>query len=142
MQKIQEVQKRIQKRLSEYREDPLGLPETCPNDNVKKSLSRKGHRRLVNEDKALLARLEAEYCWKCTGGSTPLPPPVPQPVRSPRPLSPPNRSPWQLVGLGILIIIVTVGEDILTAGGGVIDDPLTIGAGGALILKGAQILTR
>lgn len=98
---------------------------------------------LINRVKRYLAAAEAEYCWKCTGGGPPgTPPPVPQPVKRPMPVGPTKPGPWQLVGLGVLIIIITVGEDIITVGGGLIDDPVTIGAGGALILKGVQILAQ
>ena len=66
LEKIQNVQDRIDKRLRDLDEDPLGLPGSCPGDDVKPSLSREGHQRLINEDKALLDALKAEYLAKCS----------------------------------------------------------------------------
>ena len=41
-----------------------------------------------------------------------------------------------LVGAGIVIIVGTLIEDVLTCGGGIADDPLTIGPGAGMIWKG------
>lgn len=60
------------------------LPWEAPGDDLKPSLSRRGHERLINERKKSLAEAEAEYIWKCTKG--PLPPKgVPVPVYVPVP---------------------------------------------------------
>src|SRR5258708_39977762 len=40
-------------------------PGHPPGDDLKPSLSRVGHRMLINMDKALLASLEATYAWRC-----------------------------------------------------------------------------
>lgn len=82
-EKIENIRQRIQKRRGELDEDPLGLPESCPGDWRNPGLSRRGHRRLINMDKALLAAREAEYAIFCK--DLPKPPiPVPSPQRSPQ----------------------------------------------------------
>jgi RHS repeat-associated protein len=63
--KIDNIDHDIKKRLSEYREDPLGLPERAPGDKQCPRLSRWGHRKLINVDKARLALLQGIYNWKC-----------------------------------------------------------------------------
>ena len=75
-ERINNLKKKIKQRISELREDPLGLPETHPNDHVKPSLSKRGHRRLINIDKATLARRIAEYRIRC-GPIDGYPRPVP-----------------------------------------------------------------
>lgn len=65
LEQIENIQKEIDKRIGELHEDPLGLPETCPGDKAKPSLSKEGHRRLLNEHKANLARRKAEYLVFC-----------------------------------------------------------------------------
>ena len=67
LRRIRNVQERIQRRIGQLREDPLCLPETCPGDKLNPSLSRAGHRCLINKDKALLAALRAEYMAFCGG---------------------------------------------------------------------------
>ena len=64
------VRKRIQRRNEDLSLDKLSLPETHPGDRLKPSLSRRGHRVLISKDKALLAKLVAEYAVKC-GGDAP-----------------------------------------------------------------------
>ena len=49
-EKIDNVRERIQRRIGQLDEDRLGLPESCPGNP---SLSRGGHRKLINMDKAL-----------------------------------------------------------------------------------------
>jgi RHS repeat-associated protein len=66
LEKIENVQNSIDKRIGELDEDPLGLPETCSGDDTAPSLSRQGHRRLINEDKALLAALKGTYLALCS----------------------------------------------------------------------------
>jgi len=39
-----------------------------------------------------------------------------------------------LIG-GILIIGGTIAEDVLTGGGGIVDDPATLGLGGGMVCK-------
>jgi hypothetical protein len=87
LQRIENVRRRIQKRLGDLDEDPLGLPESCPGDSEHPSLSRRGHRRLINQDKALLAALEAMYAVRCkdTPPSAPVPVPIPIPIPLPAP---------------------------------------------------------
>jgi hypothetical protein len=73
-EKIDNVNKRIQRRIGQLDENPRGLPEACPGDKKNPSLSREGHRKLINEDKALMALLEATYAWRCKDK---MPPPLP-----------------------------------------------------------------
>ena len=64
----------IDQRTGELDEDPLGLPESCPGDDQRPSLSREGHRRLINADKAQLAALKSLYLAFCSDlppGGTP-----------------------------------------------------------------------
>jgi len=78
LEKINNVRENIQRRIGQLDENPLGLPETCPGPP---SLSKAGHRMLINMDKALLASLEATYAWRCK--DKPPSPPVPVPVPVP-----------------------------------------------------------
>jgi RHS repeat-associated protein len=89
-EKIENVDQRIRKRIGELDEDPLNLPEGCAGDDLKPSLSRRGHRRLINEDKALLSNLKAQLLAWCQdddqddgekGGPWMPPIPVPDPVK-------------------------------------------------------------
>ncbi len=80
LDKIQNIQNRIDKRLGELDEDPQNLPETCSGDKLTPSLSRAGHRMLINMDKALLAARKAEYLAFCGND----PPGVPLAVPVPR----------------------------------------------------------
>ena len=73
--RIQNVKNRIQRRLGQLDEDPLNLPEKCPGDDLMPSLSKAGHRRLINEDRALLASLQGTYMARC-GNEPPNPPPA------------------------------------------------------------------
>jgi RHS repeat-associated protein len=75
LEKIENVRKNIQRRIGQLDENPLNLPESCPGPA---SLSKAGHRMLINMDKALLASLEATYAWRCK--DKPPSPPVPVPV--------------------------------------------------------------
>jgi RHS repeat-associated protein len=64
------------------------------------------------------------------------------PVPAPKPIAlktAPSSGPginWWLIGAGALVILGTLAEDVLTLGGGVLDDPATLGAGAALIRAG------
>ena len=80
---INEIQQRIGKRIGELDEDPLGLPESCLGDKQNPSLSRNGHRMLINMDKALLASKKALYALYCSGMG---PPPFPNPFPAQDPL--------------------------------------------------------
>jgi RHS repeat-associated protein len=71
-EKIENVRRSIQRRIGQLDENPLNLPESCPGPP---SLSKAGHRMLINMDKALLATLEATYAWRCK--DKPPSPPVP-----------------------------------------------------------------
>ncbi|NQU22480.1 MAG: RHS repeat-associated core domain-containing protein, partial [Candidatus Nealsonbacteria bacterium] len=64
--KIGNITKSINKRLSEYREDPLGLPEAAAGDRLRPRLSRRGHRKLINMDRANRGALQALYDGFCT----------------------------------------------------------------------------
>jgi RHS repeat-associated protein len=75
LEKIENVRRNIQRRIGQLDENPDGLPETCPGPP---SLSKAGHRMLINMDKALLASLEATYAWRCK--DKPPSPPVLVPV--------------------------------------------------------------
>jgi RHS repeat-associated protein len=67
LQRIKNIQNKIDERLGELKEDPQGLPERCPGDTQKPSLSRYGHREiLIKKDKANLARLKAKYLAECS----------------------------------------------------------------------------
>jgi RHS repeat-associated protein len=118
LEKIRNVEERIQKRIGELDEDPLDLPEACPGDDVKPSLSRRGHRRLINEDKALLAALKGYYAAYCQTPPPPVPVPAPQPETQPETAPSPNSSnnTALLIGLGVLAI-VGIGALIFFTGG-------------------------
>jgi RHS repeat-associated protein len=94
-ERIRNIQQKIQERIGELDENPLGLPEACPGDDVRPSLSRRGHRKLINMDKANLAAQQALYAAFCGGGPPPVPVPAPEPERSPQP-APPSNSPFSL----------------------------------------------
>lgn len=66
--RIANVIENIRRRISDFKEDPLGLPEVDPFDKECPSLSKCGHRRLINIDKAILAGLQGMYRSKCTKG--------------------------------------------------------------------------
>lgn len=69
--KIRNVQKRIGRRRGQLQENPGELSEAVEGDDKKPSLSRRGHRRLINEDKALLAKLKALYLARCSQNCPP-----------------------------------------------------------------------
>jgi RHS repeat-associated protein len=76
LEKINNLIKRIKEREGELDENPLNLPEACPGDKQKPRLSRRGHRRLINMDKAQLAVRQAEYLAFCSDlppGGAPAP---------------------------------------------------------------------
>ena len=81
LDKIQNIQKKIDERIGDLDEDRQNLPETCPGDKRNPGLSRAGHRVLINLDKANLAALKALYLAFCSddppGVPTAVPPPVP-----------------------------------------------------------------
>jgi RHS repeat-associated protein len=118
LEKIRNVEQRIQKRIGELDEDPLNLPEACPGDDVKPSLSRRGHRRLINEDKALLAALKGLYAAYCQTPPPPVPVPAPQPAPQPETAPSPDSSTNTalLIGLGVLVV-VGIGALIFFTGG-------------------------
>ncbi len=93
LERIQNIQDKINERIGELDENPQGLPEACPGDDLKPSLSRRGHRKLINMDKANLAAQKALYAAYCGGGPPPIPVPVPVPVPAP---TPNNNSPFSL----------------------------------------------
>ncbi|MBV8518134.1 MAG: RHS repeat protein [Acidobacteria bacterium] len=63
---IENLQKKIDERVGELDEDPLGLPEAALGDDKLPRLSRRGHRRLIDTDKAQLAARKAEYLANCS----------------------------------------------------------------------------
>jgi RHS repeat-associated protein len=65
LEKIRNITQKISQRIGELREDPQGLPEACPGDDEKPSLSRRGHRKLINKDKANLAVQKGLYLAFC-----------------------------------------------------------------------------
>lgn len=75
LEKINNLIKKINQREGELKENVLNLPESCPGDDILSSLSKRGHRRLINIDKADLARRQAEYLAYCSNK-----PPSGQPV--------------------------------------------------------------
>lgn len=66
LEKINNLIKKIKEREGELDENPLNLPEACPGDKQKPSKSRRGHRKLINMDKAALAARQAEYLAFCS----------------------------------------------------------------------------
>jgi hypothetical protein len=69
--KIENIKKEISKRIGEMHEDPLGLPETAPGDDEKPSLSRRGHRKLINELKRRRDQLQGKYDAECNDPEPP-----------------------------------------------------------------------
>jgi hypothetical protein len=66
LERINNIQHKIDERTGELDENPRGLPETAPGDSCSPRLSRSGHRRLINMDKAQLAALKALYLAICS----------------------------------------------------------------------------
>jgi len=85
---IQRIFDRINERVGQLfenkgtRESPGGLPERAAGDIAKPSLSRFGHRMLINKDKALLAARRAEYDANCDDPSGPLSCPATLPIHA------------------------------------------------------------
>jgi hypothetical protein len=107
LEKIENVRRNIQRRIGQLDENPDQLPEFCPGPP---SLSKAGHRMLINMDKALLAYLEATYVWRCKDKppSPPIPVPVPEPVPDPVPMrvpAPADTATKAATGVGIGVII-------------------------------------
>ena len=65
LEKIRNIIKDIKKRIGELNENLDNLPEQAPGDDRNPRLSKRGHRRLINELKATLAERKAEYVAKC-----------------------------------------------------------------------------
>jgi RHS repeat-associated protein len=82
LERINNLIKKIREREGELHENPQNLPEACPGDDKKPSLSRRGHRKLINMDKADLARRQAEYLAYCSNNPPRIPVVVPQPEES------------------------------------------------------------
>jgi RHS repeat-associated protein len=85
MDKISNILQDIAQREREYQEDYLKLPETAPGDDKKPSLSRRGHRRIIDDLKDLLKEEEDVYKKRCI----PPPPSCPVPALLPLPDMPP-----------------------------------------------------
>jgi RHS repeat-associated protein len=58
--KIENIRRDIAKRVGEMREDDLELPENAPGDDKCPKLSRRGHRRIINDLKRQKGALENE----------------------------------------------------------------------------------
>jgi RHS repeat-associated protein len=93
-QKIDNIRKDIEKREAEYEADAQNLPESCSDDALKPSTSRRGHRRLISDLKADLAVWEILNSLFCGGNSTPgsprLLPEIPA-IPAPPPATPQQR---------------------------------------------------
>jgi hypothetical protein len=79
--RIENLRRKIQERFEALQKNPQGLPESCPGDTTKPSLSRDGHRRLINEDENNLRSLEEEYeslCRDPPSGGAPATVPIPE----------------------------------------------------------------
>ena len=105
-EKIDNVRQNIQRRIGQLDENPLGLPESCAGDKLKGSLSKAGHRMLINRDKALLAALEAAYAWRCK--DWPPIPPIPVPVLTPQQQQQVVKNTVAVVVVGVGIVVVLV----------------------------------
>jgi RHS repeat-associated protein len=77
--KIDNIKKDIAKRLRELKEDKLKLPETCPGDDKKPSLSREGHRRIIKDLEDNLKKKQQLYKDNCHGYDPTDPAPKPSP---------------------------------------------------------------
>jgi hypothetical protein len=67
LQKIQNIKDDIAKRLGEYEQNPLGLPDKAwPGSRPRDS--REGHMGLIKALQARLAELERKYAEECGGG--------------------------------------------------------------------------
>ena len=82
--KMDNITKDIAKRKKELQEDKLKLPETCPGDDKKPSLSRQGHRNIIKDLEDRLAKYQQIYNQDCSdpdpNAPQPKPAPQPQPV--------------------------------------------------------------
>ena len=72
-EKIKNIQHEIDKRIGELREDIKELPERAPGDVKNPSLSRWGHRKILQTFKKQL-ELEKTKLWDRCGGDPPRPP--------------------------------------------------------------------
>ena len=107
-EKIENIEESIRKRQRDLQDDIKNLPGSCPLDDAKPSLSRRGHQMLINMDKARLAAYTAEYAWRCK--DWPPIPPIPVPVLSPqqqRQLAT-NTAATVVVGIAIVIIVIAL----------------------------------
>ncbi|WP_160322442.1 RHS repeat domain-containing protein, partial [Aquabacterium parvum] len=76
-ERVDNIQNKINERVGELKENPMNLPEACPGDDLLPSLSRRGHRKLINVDKANLAAQKALYDAYCKGPPAPPAPAAP-----------------------------------------------------------------
>ena len=84
-QAIENVEKKIKERGARSEERSVAPTRSAPGDKAQPSLSKSGHRRLINEDKGLLAALYGKYLSNCTKGPLPSNPPIPLPAPDPWP---------------------------------------------------------
>ena len=103
LRRIKNIRKRIERRIGQLKENPEGLDECAPGDDQHPSRSRRGHRRLINQDKALLRTLEAIYMAIC---KDPGYKPFPIPVNRPAPDTKKERGPktWEKIMVGPVVV--------------------------------------
>ena len=77
---IENVENRIKRRANDLRTNPENLPETAPGDDKWPSLSKRGHRRLINQDKQFLGAMYGAFLSNCTSGPLPANLPVQEPL--------------------------------------------------------------
>jgi RHS repeat-associated protein len=82
-ERIRNIRKKIATRIGQLHENPLGLPESVRGDDANPSLSRRGHRKLINMDKKLAHEYEVEYKIYCDDPSDPPSCSTPSPARDP-----------------------------------------------------------
>lgn len=101
--KIRNKEDQIKKRLRELKEDKYNLPETCPGDFKKPRLSKKGHRRIINELKRDLAVDKKNYEIEChDDDNDPTPDPITQPAPQKKPESVSSGdSAWEIISYSL-----------------------------------------
>jgi RHS repeat-associated protein len=82
LNKINNVQKSLDEKLRDMREDRWNLPGKCPGDKEKPGISRRGHQMVINMKKAQLAMLKGWYMAQCGGDPPSGPAPAGAPIFS------------------------------------------------------------
>jgi hypothetical protein len=104
-QTIKNLKESIARREHDLIIDKLKLPEACFGDWDTPSLSKRGHRRLISDDKVNLAVYEVLLSLFCGGNNTPGTPrllPEMPPIPVPPPPTPQQQAAIALVGATIL----------------------------------------